>query len=240
MGNKFLLITYHDSLTNSLKQPTMIIRQTGWVDFISEFDFEVKHLKGMENQVAYALSEKVISIYKVSSSEVWTTFNEKIKEAGMQDSEYNFLRQQAKILNKNEQQLGYEVNQEGILIYRGRIYVPNQKNIIKLFFDEYHNISYARRPGSQKLITALRKEYLCPGMKKEVLKYLAHYTEWQQLKVEHRHPAKLLHPLPIPEQKWETISIDFITGLPKSKKKNDSIMVVVDNLSKYSHFIQVQ
>jgi hypothetical protein len=49
-----------------------------------------------------------------------------------------------------------------------------------------------------------------------------------------------LHPLPILEWKWETISLDFITGLPKSTKQNDAIMVVVDKLSKATHFIHVK
>eukprot|EP00253_Pinus_taeda_P032874 PITA_32874 len=52
--------------------------------------------------------------------------------------------------------------------------------------------------------------------------------------------AGLLQPLAIPEWKWETISMDFITGLPKTKRNNDSIMVVVDKLSKAAHFIPVQ
>eukprot|EP00253_Pinus_taeda_P012360 PITA_12360 len=59
-------------------------------------------------------------------------------------------------------------------------------------------------------------------------------------KAEHQHPAGLLQPLPISEWKWETISMDFITGLPKSRKNNDSIMVVVEKLSKSAHFILVQ
>jgi hypothetical protein len=50
----------------------------------------------------------------------------------------------------------------------------------------------------------------------------------------------LLQPLPIPEWKWETISMDFIIGLPKSSKQNDAIMVVVEKLSKYAHFIPVK
>jgi hypothetical protein len=47
----------------------------------------------------------------------------------------------------------------------------------------------------------------------------------------------LLQPLPIPEWKWETISMDFITGLPKSTKQNDAIMVVVEKFSKSTHFV---
>ena len=54
------------------------------------------------------------------------------------------------------------------------------------------------------------------------------------------HPSGLLQPLPILEWKWEVISMDFITGLPKSKKKNDSIFVVIDKLSKGAHFIPVK
>eukprot|EP00253_Pinus_taeda_P010733 PITA_10733 len=90
------------------------------------------------------------------------------------------------------------------------------------------------------MVTALRREYYWPKMKKEVVEYLARCLECQQIKAEHLHPAGLLQPLPIPEWKWETISMDFITGLPRTKKNNDSIMVVVDKLSKAAHFIPVQ
>jgi hypothetical protein len=77
-------------------------------------------------------------------------------------------------------------------------------------------------------------------LKKDIAKYLAQCIECQQVKAEHRHPAGLLHPLPIPEWKWETISMDFITGLPTSTRHNDAIMVVVDKLSKSAHFIPIK
>lgn len=77
-------------------------------------------------------------------------------------------------------------------------------------------------------------------MRKDIANYLTKCLECQQVKVEHRHPAGLMQPIPIPEWKWEVISLDFITGLPKSKRGNDSIMVVVDRLSKSAHFIPVQ
>ena len=62
----------------------------------------------------------------------------------------------------------------------------------------------------------------------------------QQVKIEHQHLAGLLQPLPIPSWKWEMISLDLITGLPRNQNQNDSIMVVVDKLSKESHFISVK
>ena len=60
------------------------------------------------------------------------------------------------------------------------------------------------------------------------------------MKVEHQHPAGLLQPLSVPEWKWEVISMDFITGLPMTWRQHDSIMVVVDKLTKATHFIPVK
>ena len=105
--------------------------------------------------------------------------------------------------------------------------------------DELHKRPYLGHPGYHKMITATRKQFYWPGMKKYIVEYLAKCIECQQVKAEHRHPARLLHPLPILEWKWETISMDFITGLPTSTKQNDAIMVVVDKLSKSTHFIPI-
>ena len=77
-------------------------------------------------------------------------------------------------------------------------------------------------------------------MKTELAEYIARCFECQQGRIEHQHPAGLLQPLPIPSWKWEIISLDFITGLPRNQNQNDSIMVVVDKLSKVSHFIPVK
>jgi len=51
------------------------------------------------------------------------------------------------------------------------------------------------------------------------------------------HPTRLLQPIPIPEWKWEIVSIDFIKYLPKTMKQHDFIMVVVDKITKATHFI---
>ena len=77
-------------------------------------------------------------------------------------------------------------------------------------------------------------------MKTELVEYIARCFQCQQVKTEHQHPAGLLQPLPIPSWKWEIISLDFVTGLPKNQNLNDLIMVVVDKLSKASHFIPLK
>jgi hypothetical protein len=77
-------------------------------------------------------------------------------------------------------------------------------------------------------------------MKKDVVDYIARCMEYQNMKDEHRHPAGLLQPLPISEKKWEVITMDFIIRLPRMNKQHDSIMVVVDKLTKAFHFVPVK
>jgi hypothetical protein len=77
-------------------------------------------------------------------------------------------------------------------------------------------------------------------MKKEVANYIARCLECQKVKTGHRNLAGFLQPLPISEWKWEVVTIDFITKLPKTMKQHDSIMVVVDKLTKATHFIPVK
>jgi hypothetical protein len=77
-------------------------------------------------------------------------------------------------------------------------------------------------------------------MKKDFVEYIARCMECQKVKYEHRHPTGLLQPLPIPEWKWEVVTMDFIIGFPRTNKRHDSIMVVVDNLTKDSHLISLK
>jgi hypothetical protein len=77
-------------------------------------------------------------------------------------------------------------------------------------------------------------------MKREIAEYIAICMECQKVKDEHRHPTGLLQPLPIPEWKWEVVTMDFIIGLPRNNKQHDSIMVVVDKLTKVAHFIPLK
>jgi transposase InsO family protein len=67
-------------------------------------------------------------------------------------------------------------------------------------------------------------------LKRDVAAHVAMCDVCQRVKAEHQRPAGLLHPLKIPEWKWEEIGMDFITGLPRTHKGYDAIWVIVDRL----------
>ena len=90
------------------------------------------------------------------------------------------------------------------------------------------------------MISAIKRHFFWPKLKDDIAMLIAKCQECQLVKAEHQHPSILLQPLPILEWKWEVISMDFIIVLPKSKKQNDYIFVVIDNLSKEAHFIPVK
>ena len=77
-------------------------------------------------------------------------------------------------------------------------------------------------------------------MKREIAQFVAECDVCRCIKAEHQRPAGTLQPLPIPEWKWDKVSMDFITGFPKTQKGNDAIFVVIDRLSKVAHFLPVR
>jgi len=66
--------------------------QAWWVDFLSSFDLEIKHLKGKENRVADTLSHKLQCVYEISSSEWKSPFEEMTKKAVEQDTIYQQIK----------------------------------------------------------------------------------------------------------------------------------------------------
>lgn len=90
------------------------------------------------------------------------------------------------------------------------------------------------------MLSAIKPNFFFPWMHRDITGYLIKFIECQQVKVEHQYPIGLPQPIPMAKLKWEVITLDFITGLPGSKRSNDSIMVIVDNLSKVARFIPVK
>src|SRR4051812_6756567 len=86
----------------------------------------------------------------------------------------------------------------------------------------------------------LRQRFWWTRMKRDIARYVAECDVCHRIKAEHQRPAGTLQPLPIPEWKWDKVSMDFMTGFPKTQKGNDGIFVVINRLSKVAHFFPIR
>ena len=77
-------------------------------------------------------------------------------------------------------------------------------------------------------------------MKREVTEYMSKCLTGQQVKAEHQVPTGPLNPLPIPQWKWDNITMDFVSGFLLTQQKHDYVWVIVDKLTKLAHFLLVR
>jgi len=134
----------------------------------------------------------------------------------------------------------YEIKEDGLLMHKNRICVPSSGEPRNLVLKKMHDVPYVGNLGYHKTITTIRSQFFWLGMKKDVADYITQCMECQNMKAKHSHPTGLLQSLPIIEKKWEVITMDFITGLPRTNKQHDSIMVVVEKLTNVVHFVPVK
>jgi len=106
--------------------------------------------------------------------------------------------------------------------------------------DEGHRSSLSIHPRANKMYQDLRRLFWWPGMKKEIAEFVYAYLVCQKSKIEHQKPSGLMQPLFVPEWKWDSISMDIVGALPKTVKGFDSIWVIVDRLTKSSHFVPIK
>ena len=122
---------------------------------------------------------------------------------------------------------------------KGRICVPDIDDLRRAIMEEAHCLAYAMHPGSTKMYRTIKKNYWWPGMKKNVVEYVSKCLVCQQVKAENQKPPETLQPLPILEWKWEHITMDFVFGLPCTQTSHNAIWVIVDRLTKSTHFLAI-
>jgi hypothetical protein len=125
LGRKFVLMTYHSGLRYLFDQPKLNVRQARWMALLSEFDFEIKHIKGKENRVVDSLSRsmKLIHFAVVSTYEI--DIRERVKSAQETDAFFktvkSYLEKEPTWMNYE----GYQLLNDGLLNYKCRLYIPN-------------------------------------------------------------------------------------------------------------------
>lgn len=122
--------------------------------------------------------------------------------------------------------------------YRGsQIVVPDVEWIRKGILYELHDAPYSGHVGTRKTIAAVTERFWWPGLRRYIRSYIAACEACQRNKTSTQKPPGLLQPLPIPNIPWDSVSMDFITGLPVTPREHDAILVVVDRLTKMTHII---
>ncbi|TYK22834.1 pol protein [Cucumis melo var. makuwa] len=135
------------------------------------------------------------------------------------------------------QAVEFSISSDGGLLFERRLCVPTDSAVKTELLTEAHSSPFSMHPGSKKMYQDLQRVYWWSNMKREVAKFVSKCLVCQQVKAPRQKPVGLLQPLSVREWKWENVSMDFITGLPRTLRGFIVIWVVVDRLTKLAHFI---
>ncbi|GJZ91654.1 putative reverse transcriptase domain-containing protein [Tanacetum coccineum] len=214
-GTKCVVFIDHKSLQQILDQKELNMRQRRWLEFLSDYDCEIRYHPGKANVVADALSRKERSKPLRVRALVMTIGLNLPKQILSAQSE---ARKEENFINED---LHGMINKA-------------------LIMHESHKSKYSIHPGSDKMYQDLKKLYWWPNIKAEIATYVSKCLTCAKVKIEYQKPSGLLVQPEIPQWKWDNITMDFVTKLPKTKTGQDTIWVIVDRLTKSAHFLPMR
>ncbi|GJW14344.1 putative reverse transcriptase domain-containing protein [Tanacetum coccineum] len=129
-----------------------------------------------------------------------------------------------------------EPRTDGTLCLNGRSWLPCYGDLRTVIMHESHKSKYSIHPGSDKMYQDMKKLYWWPNMKADIATYVSKCLTCAKVKAKHQRPSGLLVQPKIPEWKWDNITMDFVTKLPKISQGYDTIWVIVDRLTKSAIF----
>ncbi|CAA7016376.1 unnamed protein product [Microthlaspi erraticum] len=236
------------------------------MEFIADYDVKIQYHPGKANVVVDALSRRKTSIsiekdletlgHELKLVSLSALEGESSERLGLQAiNKANLVqwireKQQkddkiTKIITRIQEGEGdneeYHLAEDGTVLLQSRITVPEGEQLREEILRMAHQSTLSIHPGSTKMYKDIRRYYHWPGMKRAVARYVSQCQVCQQIKAEHQVPGGLLQNLPIPEWKWDSIAMDFITGLPIARGRlNNTIWVIVDRLTKVTHLLPVR
>ncbi|GJV53626.1 hypothetical protein Tco_1449367 [Tanacetum coccineum] len=251
-GTKCVVFSDHKSLQHILdskrgekkkkkkkKRKELNMRQRRWLELLSDYDCELRYHPGKANVVADALSRKsrpkplrvralVMTIGLNLSVQVLNAQVEARKEE-------NYGTEDLCGMIKN-----LEPRADETLCLKNRSWIPCFGNLRALIMHESHKSKYSIHPGSDKMYQDLKKLYWWPNIKAEIATNVSKFMTCAKVKAEYQKPYGLLVQPIIPIWKWENITTDFVTKLPKTTSGQDTIWVIVNRLTKSVHFVPMK
>ncbi|KAI3726230.1 hypothetical protein L1987_66027 [Smallanthus sonchifolius] len=220
-GTKCTIYTDHKSLQHIFEQKELNMRQRRWIELLNDYDCAIKYHPGKANVVADALSRKETRPRPVRALQLTidTGLPEQIRNAQLEAlKEENLSLESTRGMEKQ-----LEVKTDGIRYFAERIWIPVYGNLRDLVMDEAHKSRYSIHPGSDKMYHDLKVLYWWPNMKADIATYVSKCLNCSKVKVEYQKSSGLLQQPEIPMWKWEQISMDFITKLPRTPTGCDTI-----------------
>lgn len=197
------------------------------------YEFEIEYKPGSLNKAADALSRRsedaTLAAISIPYWAQWDSLDAEL----FVDAEYQQLKE--KIMAAPNSFPRHKVIQ-GRAFFNGKLLLPSNSKWIPLLLSEFHSSPQGGHSGALRTYKRIAANFHWTGIMKKVQDFVASCDVCQKNKTDTLAPAGLLQSLPIPKVVWEDVSMDFISGLPRSNSFN-CILVVVDRLSKYGHFV---
>ncbi|GJY54733.1 putative reverse transcriptase domain-containing protein [Tanacetum coccineum] len=250
-GTKCTVFTDHKSLQHILNQKELNMRQRRWLELLSDYDCDIRYHPGKANVIADALSRKerepplrvralVMTISLDLPKQILNAQTEARKPENIKSEDVGgMLIENAKFPEALRMEK-LEPRTDGTLCLNGRSWLPCYDDLRTVIMHESHKSKYSIHPGSEKMYQDVKKLYWWPNMKADIATYVSKCLTCAKVKAEHQRQSGLLVQPEIPQWKWDNITMDFVTKLPKSSQGYDTIWVIVDRLTKSAIFIPVK
>jgi hypothetical protein len=227
---EFVIHTDHESLKHLKGQGKLNQRHAKWLEYIETFPYVIHYKQGKENIVADALSRRYVLLTSMSAKLFGFEY---VKDMYADDADFSDVY---KACDKTA--FGKFYKHDGYLFKESKLCVPSC-SMRELLVREAHGGGLMGHFGIKKTLDILHEHFFWPKMKKDVNRICGRCITCRKAKSKVL-PHGLYTPLPVPSEPWVDISINFVLGLPRTKRGRDYIFVVVDRFSKMTHFIPCQ
>ncbi|KAL3153599.1 hypothetical protein ABBQ32_14155 [Trebouxia sp. C0010 RCD-2024] len=231
-AGKVVVVTDHKPNTFLDRKPYVQLssRQVHWQQFLSRFDFTWEYCKGCANVADPvsrnpALLNAVIALSPVGSEGVPGSLLQRIRDGYASDKWFDNA--------KHTEQLTFA---DGVWSKDNLVVVPDVDDLRQRCLSLHHDTPFAGHLGHDRTVQLVQQCFWWPGLDGDVRRYVSTCDHCQRNKSSNEKPAGLLQPLPVPEFRWQRVTVDFIQDLPETKAGHTAVAVFVDRLSKMVHF----